>query len=83
MTYTDDYAELASDSFARWQMLLPVVPKNCDLRAHLEERRSIAEVMAKRRMLMEAVASATRSANVIAFPKRDAMHYENEHRLAS
>ena len=62
--------------------MVPVMPANCDLKSHLAERRTIAEVLAKRRSLIEAIATTSILTNVVVFPQRNMTHNETEHRLA-
>jgi hypothetical protein len=82
MLYTDHLAPLEAEVTARWRTMVPVMPTNCDLRRHLAERRTIAEVLAKRRSLIEASATRSAFANVVAFPHRDARNDTIEQRLA-
>jgi len=62
--------------------MVPVMPVNCDLKSHLAERRTIAEVLAKRRSLIEAIATTSILTNVVVFPRRNVTRNETEHRLA-
>lgn len=70
------------ESIARWRVMVPLMPPNCDLKSHLAERRSIAEVLAKRRSLIEAIGHTSRFTNVVVFPERDVTRYRTEQRLA-
>jgi len=40
--------ENSSEPIPRWNIVAPLVPKTCDLKSHLAERRSLAQVLAKR-----------------------------------
>jgi len=62
--------------------MVPVMPANCDLKSHLAERRTIAEVLAKRRSLIEAIATASILTNVVMFQRRNVTNEKTEHRLA-
>jgi len=82
MAYTEHSAEFEAETIARLRVVLPMMPRNCDLKDHLKERRSISEVLSKRRTLIEAIAPAASPTNVIAFPRSATAEYKNEHRLA-
>ncbi len=55
------------DAIERWY-LASLVPRSCDLKRHLAERRSIAEALEERRSLVRALAGETSSSASVADP---------------
>ena len=47
--------QFETEFLARWHAIAPLVPANCDLKTHLAERRSMDEVLAERRSIIEAL----------------------------
>jgi len=82
MPYTDQFAGLETETIARWRLMAPMMPSNGDLKGHLANRRSLSDVLAKRRSLIEAIASTSRSPNVVPFQKRPPTDHKIERRLA-
>jgi len=47
--------QFETEFLARWHAIAPLVPSNCDLKNHAAQLRSIEEVLAERRSILEAL----------------------------
>jgi hypothetical protein len=53
MPQAEDLDEFETALIARWRVIAPMMPPNGDLKRHLAERRSIAEVLENRRCVRD------------------------------